>query len=108
MAITFNGEIYNYRELKQELELKGYVFSTNSDTEVILKAYQEYGDDCPKYLDGMFAFAIWDNEKELLFMARDRFGKKPLYYAFDDEENLIVASEIKAIFASGKIKGVVD
>lgn len=108
MAITFNGEIYNYKELKLELETKGYRFSTNSDTEVILKAYQEYGDDCPKHLEGMFAFAIWDNEKELLFMARDRFGKKPLYYAFDDEENLIVASEIKAIFASGKIKGVVD
>lgn len=108
MAITFNGEIYNYRELKKELEEKGYVFSTNSDTEVILKAYQEYGDECPKHLDGMFAFAIWDNEKGRLFMARDRFGKKPLYYAFDDDQNLLVASEIKALFASGKIKGVLN
>lgn len=108
IAITFNGEIYNYRELKKELESKGYIFSTNSDTEVILKAYQEYGNDCPKHLDGMFAFAIWDNEKQSLFMARDRFGKKPLYYALDDENNFVFASEIKALFATGKIKGVVD
>lgn len=108
MAITFNGEIYNYIELRKELETKGYTFSTNSDTEVILKAYQEYGEECPKYLDGMFAFAIWDNEKEELFMARDRFGEKPLFYAFDDEQNLIIASEIKAIFATGGIKGVID
>lgn len=108
MAITFNGEIYNYRELRKELEAKGYVFSTHSDTEVILKMYQEYGKGCLKYLDGMFAFAIWDNEKKLLFMARDRFGKKPIYYAFDDEENFIFASEIKAIFASGKIKGILN
>lgn len=108
MAITFNGEIYNYRELKKDLETKGYVFSTNSDTEVILKAYQEYGDECPKHLDGMFAFAIWDNEKSRLFMARDRFGKKPLYYAFDSGGNLLFASEIKALFESGYIKGKID
>lgn len=108
MAITFNGEIYNYRELKKEFESKGYIFSSNSDTEVILKAYQEYGDECPKYLDGMFAFAIWDNEKQSLFMARDRFGKKPLYYTFDGENNLLVASEIKALFASEKIKGILN
>lgn len=108
MAITFNGEIYNYRELKKELEGKGYVFSSHSDTEVILKAYQEYGDECPKHLDGMFAFVIWDNEDERLFMARDRFGKKPLYYAFDDDKNLLIASEIKALFPSGRIKGIVD
>ena len=63
MAITFNGEIYNYRELKKDLKTKGYKFSTNSDTEVILKTYQEYGEECPKYLDGMFAFVIWDNKK---------------------------------------------
>lgn len=108
MAITFNGEIYNYRNLKRGLELKGYVFSTNSDTEVILKAYQEYGDECAKYLDGMFAFAIWDNEKNRLFMARDRFGKKPLYYAFDEDGNFLIASEIKALVESGRIKGIVD
>lgn len=108
LAITFNGEIYNYKELKNELEAKGYAFSTNSDTEVILKAYQEYGADCLARLDGMFAFAIWDEEKNSLFMARDRFGKKPLYYAFDKDGNLLAASEIKAIFASGQIKGELD
>src|SRR5487761_1978019 len=108
MAITFNGEIYNYKELKRELEARGHAFSTNSDTEVILKTYQEYGVDCPKYLDGMFAFAIWDEERQSLFMARDRFGKKPLYYAHDTDGNLMIASEIKALFASGRIKGEID
>jgi asparagine synthase (glutamine-hydrolysing) len=107
-AITFNGEIYNYLELRASLSKKGHKFSTNSDTEVILKAYAEYGEECPKYLDGMFAFAIWDNEKNVLFAARDRFGKKPLYYTFDDDKNFIFASEIKALFASGKIKGVLS
>ncbi|MDO8604214.1 MAG: asparagine synthase (glutamine-hydrolyzing) [bacterium] len=108
MAITFNGEIYNYKDLRSELEAKGYVFTTNSDTEVILKAYQEYGEECPKYLDGMFAFVIWDNKEKRLFMARDHFGKKPLYYAFDDDKNLLIASEIKALFASAKIMGTID
>ncbi|MEK7621568.1 MAG: asparagine synthase (glutamine-hydrolyzing) [Patescibacteria group bacterium] len=107
IAITFNGEIYNYRELKKELGAKGYLFTTNSDTEVILKAYQEYGEKCPKYLDGMFAFAIWDEKKQTLFMARDRFGKKPLYYTFDKNNNLFVASEIKALISAG-ITGVLD
>ncbi len=108
MAITFNGEIYNYRELKADLVKRGYKFSTTSDTEVILKAYQEYGEECPKYFNGMFAFAIWDNENQKLFVARDRFGVKPFYYAYDSDGNIIWGSEIKAIFATGKIKGVVD
>ena len=108
IAITFNGEIYNYRELKKDLIEKGHIFSTNSDTEVILKSYIEYGAECPKYLDGMFAFVIWDEEKQSLFMARDRFGKKPLYYAYDIDGNLLIASEIKAIFASKKIRGEID
>ncbi|MHB8660326.1 MAG: asparagine synthase (glutamine-hydrolyzing) [Minisyncoccota bacterium] len=107
VAITFNGEIYNYRELKKELEGKGHVFSTNSDTEVILKSYIEYGENCPKHLDGMFAFALWDDEKQLLFLARDRFGKKPLYYAYGDARDLIAASEIKALVAAG-ITGIFD
>ncbi len=107
IAISFNGEIYNYRELKKELEGKGHEFSTNSDTEVILKTYIEYGEDCPKHLNGMFAFAIWDNEKEELFMARDRFGQKPLYYAFDESGNLVFASEIKALLRVD-IKGEID
>lgn len=101
LAITFNGEIYNYQELRTELEQKGYRFSTNSDTEVILKAYQEYGAECPKKLDGMFAFVIWDEENQQAFMARDRFGKKPLFYAYTPSGTLAVSSEIKALKAAG-------
>ncbi len=105
LTITFNGEIYNYKELKDNLVKKGHIFNTNSDTEVIIKAYKEYGVECPKYLDGMFAFVIWDEIKGEVFIARDRFGKKPLYYSYDSDGTLIIASEIKAIFESDKIKG---
>ena len=108
IAITFNGEIYNYRGLKKELENSGHQFSTKSDTEVILKAYLKYGTDCPKFLDGMFAFALWDEDKKTLFAARDRFGEKPFFYAIDASGNFIFASEIKTILASGKIKGEID
>lgn len=107
VGITFNGEIYNYQALRKTLEDLGHQFTSHSDTEVILKAYLEYGEECPKYLDGMFAFVIWDEEKKILFMARDRFGKKPLYFAYDTEGRLMIASEIKALFALG-IKGVID
>jgi len=107
IAITFNGEIYNFKELRSILIKKGYAFFTNSDTEVILKTYREYRNECPKYLDGMFAFAIWDEEKQSLFLARDRFGKKPLYYAFDNSGSLYVASEIKALLAIG-IRGEIN
>ncbi len=106
-AITFNGEIYNYRELRQELEKLGHRFATNSDTEVILAAYKEWGEECPEHLDGMFAFALWDEKEGRLFMARDRFGKKPLYYARTADGGIAVASEIKALFAAG-IRGVLD
>lgn len=107
LAIVFNGEIYNYKELKSELQTKGYTFSTHSDTEVILKAYQEYGSECPKYLDGMFAFVIWNDETKTAFMARDRFGKKPLYYAHTKQGALVVGSEIKALLAAG-VEGEID
>jgi len=107
VAITFNGEIYNYKELRQELEAKGHLFSSQSDTEVILKAYAEYGEECPKHLDGMFAFALWDNTKKQLFLARDRFGKKPLYYAYTKDGALVAASEIKALRAMG-VRPVLD
>ena len=107
VAITFNGEIYNYKELRTELEVLGHSFSTQSDTEVILKAYAQYGVECPKYLDGMFAFCIWDAEKSQLLMAKDRFGKKPLYYAHTPTGSLVVGSEIKALLASG-VKGEID
>ncbi len=107
VTVTFNGEIYNYQELRKDLESRGHHFSTKSDTEAILKAYIEYGDRCVDQLDGMFAFVIWDNRNSKLFIARDRFGKKPLYYAFDKENNLIIASEIKAILATD-LKGQID
>lgn len=107
IAITFNGEIYNYRELKNDLETKGHVFSTKSDTEVILKAYLEYAENCPKYLEGMFAFALWDDDKKTLFGARDRFGEKPLYYAKTKTGDYVFASEIKALIASGVVEQII-
>ena len=100
VAISFNGEIYNAKKLRNALRQSGYTFSTRSDTEVILKAYREWGEMCPRYLDGMFAFAIWDNVAGKLFLARDRFGQKPLYYCFDGS-TILIASEIKSLLASG-------
>ena len=94
--IVFNGEIYNYPQLKKELRAKGHEFSTESDTEVILHLYTEYGKDCVHYLNGMFAFAIWDKNKKLLFIARDRLGVKPLYYA-ETFKSILFASEIKSL-----------
>lgn len=94
--IVFNGEIYNYKALKQELESKGHRFYTNSDTETIVHAYEEYGDECPKKLRGMFSFAIWDSEKQKLLLARDRLGIKPLYY-MKTKDKFLFASEIKSI-----------
>lgn len=108
LSIVFNGEIYNFRELKADLHARGYVFTTNSDTEVILKAYLEFGVDAPKYLDGMFAFAIWNDREGSLYLARDRFGKKPLYYSVDGNGNLAFASETKALFSLGGITGELD
>lgn len=94
--ISFNGEIYNYKEIKVELEKKGHVFYTNTDTEVIIHAYEEYGYACLNLLNGQFAFCIYDQDKEELFLARDRFGIKPLYY-FIKDGTFIFASELKAI-----------
>jgi asparagine synthase (glutamine-hydrolysing) len=104
-VITFNGEIYNYPELKKQLQLKNYVFHSGSDTEVLLAMYAEYQEKCLSYLDGMFAFAIWDRLKGELFCARDRFGEKPFYYYFD-EYRFLFASEIKSIHAYGIKKEV--
>lgn len=81
LKIVFNGEIYNYQDIKSELQKKQYSFRTTSDTEVICAAYLEYGDDCVKHFNGMFAFVIYDSVKKELFGARDRFGKKPFYYS---------------------------
>lgn len=94
-VVVFNGEIYNFIELKDELKKSGHKFKNKSDTEVLVHGYEEWGSDLPKHLRGMFAFAIWDNEKKELFLARDGFGIKPLYYArFGD--TFMFASEIKA------------
>ncbi len=97
-SLVLNGEIYNYREVRAEL--KEYEFRTESDTEVILAAYAKYGPDCLQHLNGMFAFAIWDDQLAELFIARDRLGVKPLYYSILRSGNLIFASEIRSILAS--------
>jgi asparagine synthase (glutamine-hydrolysing) len=96
-VICFNGEIYNYIEVRDQLKLKGHVFSTGTDTEVLLKAYLEYGEDCLSHFNGMFAFAIWDRASNKLFMARDRLGIKPFYYRLTDAGDFYFASEVKAI-----------
>ena len=96
LAITFNGEIYNFRELRDELKVYGYAFALDSDTEVLLRAYQHWGDKVVDKLRGMFAFAIWDSKNQRLYMARDRFGEKPLFLR-QDGESLFFASEIKAL-----------
>ena len=94
--IVFNGEIYNYLELREKLEKLGHTFYTNSDTEAIVHAYDQYGSDCPKHLRGMFAFAIWNERDQELFLARDRVGKKPLLYSLINGQ-LIFASEFSAL-----------
>jgi len=105
--IVFNGEIYNYLELKLYLEKKGYSFRTHSDTEVILHLYSEYGKDCVRHLNGMFSFAIWDKTISELFLARDRLGEKPLYYA-ETEDAFIFASEVKSLLAYPGMKKEVN
>ena len=105
-TIVFNGEIYNYIELKDELQKKGYCFSTQSDTEVIPAAYDHWGVDCLNKFDGMFAFALWSNQSQQLLIARDRFGEKPLFYHADylyrgKFEQFVFASEMKALWAVG-------
>lgn len=95
-AIIFNGEIYNHKELRTKLKEKGYKFETDSDTEVLLTSYLEYGEECTKHLRGMFAFVIYDEENKKIFGARDHFGIKPLYYIENDEQ-FVFASEYKAI-----------
>lgn len=100
--VVFNGEIYNYRELRQRLEAKGYRFRSHSDTEVLLHLYQEYGRDMFQHLRGMYSFALWDEVNRGLLLARDPFGIKPLYYA-DNGSSIRVASQVKALLAGGGI-----
>jgi asparagine synthase (glutamine-hydrolysing) len=89
ICIVFNGEIYNYRELRRRLEGRGHLFATDSDTETIVHAYEEYGDDCVQHLNGMFGLAIWDSRRQRLLLARDRLGIKPLYFAKLDSHLLL-------------------
>jgi asparagine synthase (glutamine-hydrolysing) len=96
--LIYNGEIYNFRELRKELEEKGYEFCSRTDTEVIVCAYMEWGIDCVNKFNGMFAFALWDNHKKELYLARDRYGIKPLYYTILNDV-IVFASEIKAVLA---------
>jgi len=99
VAIVFNGEIYNYQELIPELMAAGHVFHTRSDTEVIVHAWEQWGERCVDRFRGMFAFVLWDRNKQTLFMARDRLGVKPLYYALLDDGTLLFGSELKSLLA---------
>jgi asparagine synthase (glutamine-hydrolysing) len=107
MWIVFNGEIYNYRELRKELEQKGHTFATQTDTETILHGYEEYGADCIAKLNGMFAFAIWDSARQTLLLARDRLGVKPLYY-YLDHDCLVFGSELKALLQCRHVPKLID
>ena len=103
-VIVYNGEVYNHNDYRRALIEKGYEYKTHCDTETILHLYEEYGAKCVEKLRGMFAFAIWNKSKRELFIARDRLGVKPLYYAYDEDGNLFFASEIKAILEAKAVK----
>ena len=108
LAIVFNGEIYNFLELKSDLEKRGHKFKTHSDTETIVHAFEEYGTDCVKHLRGMFAFAIYDFRDESLFIARDRVGKKPLFFSKTAMGNFVFGSELKSLIEHGEISKAID
>lgn len=104
IALIYNGEVYNHGDYRKELKNKGYKYQTTSDTESILYLYEEYGFECVEKLRGMFAFAIWDEKENQLFIARDRVGIKPLYYVHDKQGNLFFASEIKSLISAEAVK----
>jgi asparagine synthase (glutamine-hydrolysing) len=106
-VITYNGELYNTSELKQELQARGHNFSTASDTEVLLKSYIEWGPACTERLNGIFAFGIWDEEAQQIFLARDRIGVKPLFYT-EQNKALLFASELKALLANPLVRPQID
>ncbi len=108
VCVVFNGEIYNYRELIPELQALGHVFHTRSDTEVIVHAWEAWGEECVKRFRGMFAFALWDRNRETLFLARDRLGVKPLYYALLNDGTLLFGSELKSLLAHGGLPKDID
>src|SRR5689334_19054454 len=107
LALTFNGEIYNFRQLRAELEALGHRFARDSDTEVLLRAYEQWGEHCVERLRGMFAFAVWDGRNQRLFLARDRFGEKPLFL-LEDADGLYFASEIKSLLRLPRAKPQVN
>lgn len=105
--IVFNGEVFNYLELRPELEARGHIFTTDTDTEVILHLYEESGPDCLRKLNGQFAIAIWDTRSKTLFLARDRLGVRPLFYTVADGQ-ILFGSEIKALLANHRVKAEID
>ncbi len=107
LALVFNGTIYNYPELREQLVARGHRFFSDGDTEVILRAWAEWGEDCPGRLRGVFAFAIWDSRRQWLFLARDRFGIKPLYYSFTSQ-GIRFASTSQALLAAGALDTAID
>ena len=108
VAVVFNGEIYNFQDLVPELQALGHTFRTRSDTEVIVHAWEAWGEDCVRRFRGMFAFAIWDRNQDTVFLARDRMGVKPLYYAMLDDGMLIFSSELKALLVHPGLKREID
>jgi asparagine synthase (glutamine-hydrolysing) len=108
VVVIFNGEIYNYQQLIPELQALGHVFHTKSDTEVIVHAWESWGADCVKRFRGMFAFALWDRNQQTFFMARDRLGVKPMYYALLDDGTLLFGSELKSVLAHGGLRREID
>ena len=108
ITVTYNGEIYNFLELRKELEAAGYVFRTNSDTECILHGWRHWGPDCVSHFHGMFAFALYDAREKTLFLARDRLGVKPLYYAPVADGSIIFGSELKALMAHPALRREID
>jgi asparagine synthase (glutamine-hydrolysing) len=108
MKIVLNGEIYNYRELRTYLEKHGHLFHTQSDTEVILHLYEEFGTDCVQHLDGIFAFAIWNENTQELMLARDRMGIKPMYYTHLPDWQFIFGSEMKAVLSNPAVERKID
>ena len=108
VAVVFNGEIYNFQELQKELSALGHRFGTSSDTEGIVHAWAEWGEECVTRFRGMFAFALWDRNRSCLFVARDRLGVKPFYYAELDGGVLIFGSELKALLEHPRLRRDVD
>ncbi len=108
VGVVYNGEIYNFQELRVELERRGHRFRTHSDTETIVHAWEQWGESCVERFRGMFAFALWDRNRETLFLARDRVGIKPLYYSFLDDGLLVFGSELKALFEHPGLSRTID